>query len=243
MNAPRRASRRRPRSGGSIRRDSDRIEEVWWKIPSPTKTIHHSDAGGGAHVRDERRNVHRVAAWKQRDRPADGHRRRRVVTLLGRATSKVCFWDTQSLSPTSPRVLPNAVFTLGPNEQIPIGVPDLSIDSQGRAAMGGYDLDTCPAANGVCTDCHAGGNPFIIHPTFMSRRRRVDEFGVAVRAVQIRSLGPVGVAAKRSVAGRFHLIIALPGLSWQDRNRKTIAASFLRMCRICACILPSAIGP
>jgi hypothetical protein len=53
-------------------------------------------------------------------------------------------------------------FPFGANEQIPIGIPDLTVDPKGRFQAGGQDLAN--GTGGVCTDCHAGENPFIVHP-------------------------------------------------------------------------------
>jgi hypothetical protein len=53
-------------------------------------------------------------------------------------------------------------FEFSVTEQIPIGLPDLKIDPQGRYQGGGFDLNN--GTGGVCTDCHAGENPYIIHP-------------------------------------------------------------------------------
>lgn len=59
------------------------------------------------------------------------------VICQGTASKKVCFWDNLTFNPpyTGPSV-PLSQFS------------------------GGTDLGT----TGVCTDCHAGANPFIIHP-------------------------------------------------------------------------------
>ncbi|WP_172643361.1 hypothetical protein [Rhizobium leguminosarum] len=53
-------------------------------------------------------------------------------------------------------------FDFSAGEQIPIGVPDLNVDPQGRYQAGGFDLNN--GEGGVCTSCHAGENPYIIHP-------------------------------------------------------------------------------
>ena len=61
------------------------------------------------------------------------------VICLGTLTSKACFWDN-----------PNAV-TFQRDVQHPI-----------TDFVGGFDLDA--NAQGVCSDCHAGENPFVVHP-------------------------------------------------------------------------------
>ncbi len=75
------------------------------------------------------------------------------VICLSKITSKVCIWDNQKNGST---------FSFPANTQIPIGKPDLAIDPSGRYQAGGAEL-TSPAG-GVCTDCHGGENPYIVHP-------------------------------------------------------------------------------
>ena len=53
-------------------------------------------------------------------------------------------------------------FLFGTGEQIPIGVPDLKIDAKGRYQAGGAEIEY--GTGGICTNCHAGENPYIIHP-------------------------------------------------------------------------------
>jgi hypothetical protein len=76
------------------------------------------------------------------------------VICLGQS-SKVCFWDNQ---------MGGIGFDFPAGTQIPIGVPDLSInsDTPPKYQAGGYEL--LGGSGGVCTDCHAGQNPYIIHP-------------------------------------------------------------------------------
>ncbi|MGH9841607.1 MAG: hypothetical protein ACREEM_22885 [Blastocatellia bacterium] len=75
------------------------------------------------------------------------------VICLGQASSKVCFWDNQMNGDT---------FDFASGTVIPIGVPDLSINPAGQYQAGGFELNN--GMGGVCTDCHAGQNPYIIHP-------------------------------------------------------------------------------
>lgn len=75
------------------------------------------------------------------------------VICLSQETSKVCFWDNQMMGSGFP-------FTSGTH--IPIGVPDTTIDPMGRYQAGGFEL--LGGTGGVCTDCHAGENPYITHP-------------------------------------------------------------------------------
>jgi hypothetical protein len=75
------------------------------------------------------------------------------VICLGKASSKVCFWDNQ---------MDGNDFNFPSGAIIPIGVPDLSINPDGLYQGGGAEIEF--GSGGVCTDCHAGQNPYIIHP-------------------------------------------------------------------------------
>jgi hypothetical protein len=80
------------------------------------------------------------------------------VICLSKITSKVCIWDNQKWDPATMR--PRG-FNFGGTEQIPIGVPG-PINPSGKFQAGGAGLEN--GTGGVCTDCHAGENPYIIHP-------------------------------------------------------------------------------
>lgn len=71
------------------------------------------------------------------------------VICLSQITSKVCFWDNQMMT---------VQFSFPAGDVIPIGVPT---SPGGRYQAGGFELE---GGDGVCTNCHAGENPFIIHP-------------------------------------------------------------------------------
>ena len=75
------------------------------------------------------------------------------VICLSRTTSKVCFWDNQ---------MSGSGFSFAAGTQIPIGLANLAVDPMGRYQAGGAELEG--GSGGVCTDCHAGENPYIIHP-------------------------------------------------------------------------------
>jgi hypothetical protein len=75
------------------------------------------------------------------------------VICLGKASSKVCFWDNQ---------MNGAGFSFPSGTMIPIGVPDTSVNPAGLYQAGGVEIEN--GTGGVCTDCHAGQNPYIIHP-------------------------------------------------------------------------------
>ncbi len=75
------------------------------------------------------------------------------VICLSKTTSKVCFWDNQ---------MSGAGFWFPTGTQIPIGAPDLLVNAAGQYQAGGAEIEF--GSGGVCTDCHAGENPYIIHP-------------------------------------------------------------------------------
>ncbi|MEN3334141.1 MAG: hypothetical protein V7641_3506 [Blastocatellia bacterium] len=75
------------------------------------------------------------------------------VICLGQASSKVCIWDNQ---------MNGNGFPFPSGTQIPIGVPNLTINPAGQYQGGGFELNN--GSGGICTDCHAGQNPYIIHP-------------------------------------------------------------------------------
>ncbi|MFS2112320.1 hypothetical protein ACCC88_21730 [Sphingomonas sp. Sphisp140] len=81
------------------------------------------------------------------------------VICFSKTTAKTCFWDNQMVGKGS--------FAFRSGEVIPIGYPDLSIDPEGRYQAGGADLDE--SAGGICTDCHVGDNPYIVHPKVVLR--------------------------------------------------------------------------
>ncbi len=68
------------------------------------------------------------------------------VICVGKVSSKVCFWDNEKNGVAN-------TFTLGTT------VPLLDFGG-GTQLLGDINL----GGGGVCSDCHAGENPFIIHP-------------------------------------------------------------------------------
>ena len=72
------------------------------------------------------------------------------VICTGKQSSKVCFWDNQ-MSGTG--------FSFPAGTQIPIGVP---ASAGGLYQGGGKEIEF--GTGGVCSNCHAGENPYIIHP-------------------------------------------------------------------------------
>jgi len=75
------------------------------------------------------------------------------VICLSKTTSKVCFWDNQ---------MSGAGFSFPSGTLIPIGYPDLGVNATGLYQAGGAELEG--GSGGICTDCHAGENPFVVHP-------------------------------------------------------------------------------
>ena len=75
------------------------------------------------------------------------------VICLSQETSKACFWDNQ---------MSGKAFPFPAGTQIPISVPNTTIDPMGQYQAGGFEL--LGGSGGVCTDCHAGENPYITHP-------------------------------------------------------------------------------
>src|SRR5258706_3566096 len=72
------------------------------------------------------------------------------VICTGKQSSKVCFWDNQ---------MSGVGFNFPAGTQIPIGVPS---SPAGQYQDGVKELEF--GSGGVCTNCHAGENPYIIHP-------------------------------------------------------------------------------
>jgi len=81
---------------------------------------------------------------------------------LGQVSSKVCIWDNQMPITKPDGTIAVEGFLFSTNDLIPIGVPDLKIDPKGRFQAGGAEIEF--GTGGVCTSCHAGENPFIVHP-------------------------------------------------------------------------------
>ncbi len=79
---------------------------------------------------------------------------KRASPITGKST--VCFWDNQ---------MNGSSFTFTRGTSIPIGWNDpmqVNPNPSGRFMSGGAQLTSGPA--GKCTDCHAGQNPYIVHP-------------------------------------------------------------------------------
>ena len=83
------------------------------------------------------------------------------VICVGEQSSNVCIWDNQWTPPGATNVTD---FTIAAGEIVPIGVPSVP---GGKYQAGGAEIEFGPG--GVCTDCHAGENPFITHPDSVIR--------------------------------------------------------------------------
>lgn len=81
------------------------------------------------------------------------------VICMGKRSSKVCFWDNQW---TTGGTVDD--FPISAGEIVPIGVPTTP---GGKYQAGGAEIEFGPG--GVCTDCHAGENPYIVHPDSVLR--------------------------------------------------------------------------
>lgn len=91
--------------------------------------------------------------WRTTGTPANGDKADLFgIICLGLDTSKACFWDNSKYQSSADE------FRRG--EPVPINDPNI---------IGGNDLGG--NGQGVCTDCHAGRNPFVVHrddPAFES---------------------------------------------------------------------------
>lgn len=83
------------------------------------------------------------------------------VICLAEQSARACFWDNQWTPPGSTTV---TAFNIAPGEIVPIGVPDMP---GGKYQAGGAEIESGPG--GVCTDCHAGENPYVVHPESLLR--------------------------------------------------------------------------
>jgi len=105
------------------------------------------------------------------------------VICLGTETSKACFWDNPN----------DKTFTKG----VPVDIDQF---------VGGFDL--VANGQGVCSDCHAGENPYVIHPemsAFSSITSNVypgSWYQPLVAAMWPQNPGPTGVLSGVSSTGK-----------------------------------------
>lgn len=110
---------------------------------------------------------------------------KRASPITGKSTT--CFWDNQMNGVSFP-------FTKG--TRIPIGWNDpaqVSPNPGGRFMSGGAQLTSSLA--GMCTDCHAGQNPFIVHPRnpVPPRDARLPQFPAAETVLGKLSKAPLNM--------------------------------------------------
>lgn len=127
------------------------------------------------------------------------------VICLSQVTSKVCFWDNQMMG---------SGFNFGANDVIPIGVPSMV---GGRYQAGGAEIEF--GSGGVCTDCHAGENPYIVHPN-------ADLGG----GVLMGDLGVFGPDDLHFAPNRYDPIV---GGTWPQNDKSMTAAYVPAQCRAC----------
>lgn len=119
---------------------------------------------------------------------------KRPSPITGKSTT--CFWDNQ---------MNGVSFPFQKGERIPIGWNDpaqVSPNPTGRFMSGGAQLTSIGA--GMCTDCHAGQNPFIVHPR---------------NPVPPRAFGQPQFAAAETVLGKLSkppLNMPMFGDTWYD---------------------------
>jgi len=137
------------------------------------------------------------------------------VICLSQVTSKVCFWDNQ---------MGGTTFSYGATEMIPIGVADLAVDPMGRYQAGGAEIEFNPVA-GVCTDCHAGENPYIVHPN------------LALPATPTGSGGPlmstIGVFGPDDLEFAPNRYDPIVGASWPQNDKSMTPAYVPSQCELC----------
>lgn len=75
------------------------------------------------------------------------------IICFSKTTAKACFWDNQ---------MGGRGFSFPNGTKIPIGFPDTAVNSDRLYQAGGAELEK--GTGGVCSDCHSGENPYIVHP-------------------------------------------------------------------------------
>jgi hypothetical protein len=142
------------------------------------------------------------------------------VICLGQTTSKVCFWDNQMLDPQTGLVTP---FSFASGTLIPIGVADLSINPAGQYQAGGFDI--APGAGGICTDCHAGQNPYIVHP-----RAELEDVNGAATGVFMGDLNQPPLDLPTFSAARYDPLVAA---TWPQNQLSHSQALVPQVCKGC----------
>ena len=145
------------------------------------------------------------------------------VICMGKQSSKVCFWDNQWTNPATGTV---EAFEIPATTQIPIGVPTTS---GGKYQAGGKEIEFGPG--GICTDCHAGENPYIIHP-----RSNLAPSGTAV-LWQSLSVAPQNLPS--IPVNRYDPLV---GASWPQNRFSQAGATVPAACSSCHVKTPAGPG-
>jgi len=134
------------------------------------------------------------------------------VICMGKQNSKVCFWDNQwTVGGTVES------FDIPAGTQIPIGVPSTP---GGKYQAGGKEIEFGPG--NVCTDCHAGENPFIIHPK--------SNLATSGAAILWESLAAAPQNLPSMAVNRYDPIVAA---SWPQNQLSQAASTLPSQCSGC----------
>lgn len=139
------------------------------------------------------------------------------LICLGTQTNKACFWD-------NPR---GTFFKKGTEVDI-------------RSFVGGADL--VPNAQGVCTDCHAGENPYVVHP------EKPPFAGLALSAQPAGWYDPLVVPSWPQNPGPTNLLDAVPSPGRCDSCHRVGSAgrfpdASTQLPGWCRVVLDNAVGP
>ncbi|MEA2343761.1 MAG: hypothetical protein QOF63_1930 [Thermoanaerobaculia bacterium] len=140
------------------------------------------------------------------------------VICLSQVTSKVCIWDNQMAVPPSSGK--GKGFNFGVNDVIPIGVPSMP---GGQYQGGGREIEL--GSGGVCTDCHAGENPYIIHPDLNLPATPTGSGGPLMSTI-----GVFGTDDLEFAPNRYDPIV---GASWPQNDKSMTPAYVPSQCLVC----------
>jgi hypothetical protein len=111
------------------------------------------------------------------------------VICQGHDSTKVCFWDNRlGAKPSAPPAFhpPKQISMPVQGDVGSIGWPLDSTDFVGGTDLEFNSIGTNPTQGGsVCTDCHAGGNGFVVHP---EERSFVHLLGDSTRARMMKTV-------------------------------------------------------
>lgn len=140
------------------------------------------------------------------------------VICLSQVTSKVCIWDNQMAA--TPSTGMGVGFNFGVNDVIPIGVPSMP---GGQYQGGGREIEY--GSGGVCTDCHAGENPYIVHPNLALPATPTGSGGPLMS-----TLGVFGPDDLEFAPNRYDPIV---GASWPQNDKSMTPAYVPGQCLAC----------